>query len=122
MEKREFADALQGQIARANTRLRSLQSQCERLQLKEAAGGSVFAGPRSATNEEMRRPSTCPALPVARRSAVTRTRRQRSECQEAVQSAGVVDERNRSMFRGRRQGRGSAKPSARVVWEAGGKP
>lgn len=120
MEKRGLADALQGQIARANTRLRSLQSQCERLELKGASGGSTRPGLLPATNGEMRRPSTCPALPAARRSAVTRNRRQRSECQKAGQSASGVDEINGPMFRGGKQGRGLTKPSARVVWAAGG--
>lgn len=122
MEKRELVDVLQGQIARANTRLRSLQSQCERLELKEAAGGSARPRSRLASNGEMRRPSTCPALPATCRPAATRTRRQRSECLKAVQSAGGVDKRNGPMLTGRKQGRGMVKSSARVVWAAEGCP
>lgn len=124
MEKRQFADALKGQITRANTRLRSLQSQCERLQLKETTGGaargSARPGPCLAANGETRRPSTCPALPATGGSGATRPRRQRSDYQEEVQSDGVVDEMNGPVFRNRKQGRSLSKSSARVVWGAGG--
>ncbi|CAM9968881.1 unnamed protein product, partial [Pylaiella littoralis] len=65
LEKQQLADTIRGQLTRANARLRSLQTQHERLQLRE--NESI----PNAVNTTVvdRRPSTCPALPTTGRLA-----------------------------------------------------
>lgn len=66
MEKEQLEDTLSGEIARANTRLRSLESQHERLGLRAAADKNSRPRTCPATVGGVRRPRTAPEVSAVR--------------------------------------------------------
>lgn len=121
LEKQQLADTIRGQLTRANTRLRSLQTQHERLQLRE--NESI----PNAVNTTVvdRRPSTCPALPTTSRLADGKRLGGRLRTPPGVAkswcSSGVGTGRDMLANGGKKLGRGSVeKPTVRMVWGAGG--
>lgn len=111
LEKQQLTDDLRGQLTRANARLRSLQAQHERVQLREHE--------RSAQVLTAARPSTCPTLPNAGGARgdghVVQRVQTASGVSRSVREGAVNEDKGATIG-------GSAvaeKPCVRVVWGAG---
>lgn len=115
LEKQQLAETARGQLARANARLRNLQTQHERLQLRENERNAQAIAPV--------RPSTCPTLPSAgeapegRRSERLRTV---SDAPRTLSRGGAESECAMSKDKRANETRNAVgKPCVRVVWGAG---
>lgn len=110
LEKQQLTENVQGQLTRANARLRNLQAQHERLELRE--------NERSTQAMAAARPKTCPIIPSvaggAPRGGHVERLRMASDAGRALSGGGAEGERAVNETR-----RAMGKPFVRVVWGAG---